>query len=203
MILATDNFTRADSTGLGANWTVVTSEGSFDIHLNKALCHDKTVDSCEFYNGVVWPNDQYAEITVAGIQSPGQLGAGLGCLVRASASAQTYYRAFATGSGGQFQLKKRIAGVGTTLATAAGSVVLGDVIRLEAIGTTLNVYKNGVLVIGPVTDASIASGNAGIHYSSADTNPDDISLFAGGNFQPAVQSIRRPRRVVTTTYFPG
>src|SRR5262245_56045692 len=130
--LASDNFTRANSTGLGSNWTAVTGQGTFDISSNKAVCHDVTLDSAEFYNAISWPNDQYSEVTVAAIPTTGTDLAGIGCVVRASASANTFYRCFATGTSGHFYLKKIVAGTGTLLSSVAGSVVTGDKIRLVA-----------------------------------------------------------------------
>lgn len=179
--LASDNFTRGNSSGLGSNWTTVTAEGIFNIVSNKAVVNTQALDSCMFFNGITWPNDHYSEITVSVPGSPGVTNTGLGCLVRASSSAQTYYRCFVTGPSGNLQIRKRIAGTGTALVSTAGSVIAGDKVRFQVQGTTLSVYINGVLSLS-TTDASISTGNAGIHYSSTDSNVDSISLWTGGDF---------------------
>lgn len=205
--LASDNFTRADNASLGTNWTAVPTETGFSIASNKAVPFDRLVDSCQYYNAITWPNDQYSEITVATISSPGVDNTGIGCLVRASSSADTYYRAWAGGSAGNLYLRKRIAGAGTNLASFALSVTTGDKIRLIASGTTISVQVNGVQKIS-VTDASIASGNSGIHYSSTDTLADSISLWTGGDLlsgiPPPITSIPPKRRtyVFYDCYYP-
>lgn len=180
--LASDNFTRANSTGLGTNWSVVTGQGSFDIVSDTAAAHDHTVDSVEFYNAIPWSNDHYSEVTVGLVRSTD--GAGVGPVTRASASANTFYRAYATGAG-NIHLSRRVAGTGASIATVAGSVSTGDKLRLVVAGTSLYVYKNGALVIGPVTDTNIASGNAGMTYSSDDgltgSLADSISFWSGGD----------------------
>lgn len=193
--LAADNFTRANATGIGAAWSTVTAEGTFDIVSNTAACHDKTLDSCMYYNAITWPNDHYSEVKVSAFGSPGVSAAGIGVLMRASAVAQSYYRFFMTGPSGTAQLRKRIAGTGTTLGSAAGSVGAADLIRGNAQSTTISGQKNGAAALVSVTDSALSAGNAGIHYSSTDSNVCSVSNFAGGDyvtvFEPALQRVNR------------
>lgn len=67
----------------------------------------------------------------------------------------------------RIQLRKYV-GVDLTAATGtqlgsnyAVTLVAGDRVRIHVIGTTLNVYLNDVLIIGPITDAAITGGSVG------------------------------------------
>ena len=59
------------------------------------------------------------------------------------------------------------ASTGTELGTYTVTLVATDVIRLHVNGSTLNVYLNGTLIIGPVTDTAITGGSSGAAMSKA------------------------------------
>lgn len=63
--LASDNFTRADNAGLGANWTICPDDGSdgFGITSNNALVigSHNISDQRDAYTAVLSPDDQYSE----------------------------------------------------------------------------------------------------------------------------------------------
>jgi hypothetical protein len=71
-------------------------------------------------------------------------------------------------------------GTFTSLGTTADAWNPGDVLRVEAQGTTIRLKRNGVTLI-TATDSAITSGNWGIAYSSTPAS-GSISSFAGGNF---------------------
>ena len=57
----------------------------------------------------------------------------------------------------------------------------GDVLRAEAEGTTLRLYRNNILVLA-ATDATIASGRAGITIYAATIADVELDDFSAGNF---------------------
>ena len=64
-----------------------------------------------------------------------------------------------------YRLLERNTGTPTTLADSAGATAVGTTIKLVIDGTTMSGYVNGVLVAGPVTDATISSKTrAGIAF---------------------------------------
>lgn len=66
-----------------------------------------------------------------------------------------------------FDLRKRVAGTATTLATDTTNPVANDVVRISADGSSISGFVNGVLRMGPITDTSV-TGNTyvGLAYSS-------------------------------------
>lgn len=57
----------------------------------------------------------------------------------------------------------------------------GDVLHAEIDGTTLRLYRNNVLVLA-TTDATIASGRAGITIYAATIADVELDDFSAGNF---------------------
>lgn len=55
-----------------------------------------------------------------------------------------------------------MAGVNTVLKTVTCSVAINDFIEIRAVGTTISVWQNDIL-IDSVTDSSISSGQPGIY----------------------------------------
>lgn len=194
--LASDNFVRADSAGLGANWTTQSDGNSFDVSGNKAVPHSLDSDCGDIYTGAAFPNDQYSEITIGALTSSTG-GTGPGVMVRASTSQLTRYRCVVCnpGSGGTtIELAKEVNGAYTPLGTAGTAVVVGDRLRLEVHGTAISVFVNDVNTnIGgssSVTDASISSGGAGIIYSSTASSAS-ITNWIGGDFNAGGGAVKR------------
>jgi hypothetical protein len=177
-VLATDNFNRADSTDLGTTWDVVPGTSNCQIVSNAVRASATNVDCDESYNGVTWPDDQYSQVTLAAVNSGGSAGPG----VRASTTASTFYTVEATTN--SIALWKAVNGSWTQIGSFSGTVSAGDIIRLEAQGTTLRVRQNGTQRIS-VTDSSISSGRAEIHiFLSSGTPLNAVILddWEGGDF---------------------
>jgi hypothetical protein len=179
-VLFSDTFVRANG-AIGANYGTQSGYNAFVISANDAIPSSYTSgDAGSLNTSATYPNDQWAQITVGAIGTAN--GAGVGVILRGSTSANTLYRIFGSSSPGVVFLYKRVAGVGTLLATATGvSLIAGDVLYAQAVGTTITVSKNGTQILS-VTDASISSGIPGIHYSSTDNASDSIAAFSAGNF---------------------
>lgn len=177
--LFTDNFTRANGTLLG-NWTTVPGTTSWAISSDVAEGNVQASDADAYVNSVSWPNDQWAQVTVGAIGNVDQ--AGVGPVVRSSTTGLTGYIAIANGSG-HLYLSKAVLGTFTSLGSSpySASVTTGDVLYMSVVGTTIIVQKNGTTV-ATVTDSSIASGSAGMYYSSQDSVVDTVTAYSAGNF---------------------
>ena len=100
--------------------------------------------------------DQYAE---ARISQVGSNRSWMGVCVRASAG---YSYALGVEPGGLWYLYKTNNYSVSTLANGTTTLSAGDVIRLEASGTTLTAKRNGS-VLATATDSAIASGAPGVY----------------------------------------
>ncbi len=191
--LAFDTFQRANENPLsnGGNWSTTNSESANQIVSD--VCEGSTTPArCgSFYSGVVWPNDQFSEVTLAG--TPGS-SAAVGAIVRCAAAAETYFHAqMANNGAGNFSLtlNHMLAGSSHQIGSSVTGItpVTGDVLRIQAIGTTISAWYNGNQVIS-VTDANIVSGSAGFYTQpSGAVSSAQISLWDAGNFtsNPAPQ----------------
>lgn len=191
--LATENFNRADSTGLSsANWTTANSCTSFNIASNTGAVLFNTFGG-NYYNAVVWPNAQYGQVVLA---SPLATSAdeGVGPVVRLASGAFTGY--WVQAGAGDTRLYKIVGGTFTQLGSTDTASSIGDVIKLVANGTSITATRNGTAICGtPVTDASISSGNVGIFGSSSGPNAA-LDSFEGGDLNVAItsQSLEQPNR---------
>lgn len=185
-ILANDNFTRANSSDLGAAWDENTGDASvqgFNISANTAIPGDLNSDSSETNNAAIWPDDQYSEVTF-GTTAANGAGAGSGPTCReATGATVTYYRAVGNASG--YELVRAVTGTFTSLSSGAGTTFAsGDKLRLEVKTNGANadwvLKKNGVQFASGSDTSPIASGRAGIGYSSLSTVAT-LTAWEGGN----------------------
>lgn len=177
-VLASDDFNRSDSSDLGTVWDVVSGTSNAQILSNRATTTTDNADHAEIYNGVSWPDDQWAAITVHSISSVSRVAAG----VRWSGSAVTGYIAECSPS--QITLYRAVSGSWTSLGSYSGTVSGGDVVLLEASGSSLTVKQNGTTRI-TATDSSISSGAAGIYLWRAAGEPANthgIDAWEAGDF---------------------
>jgi hypothetical protein len=186
-VLASDTFNRADSGDLGTNWTQVPSEFSFSISGNSAIPGNLGQDCTERYSGLTWPDDQYSQCVLTPSTTGGAANEGIGVCLRAASADQTYYRITAddTSASNNLSLQKMVAGAFTSVWTRSLAITAGDILRAEAQGTTVRVYINGVQLGADTTDGSIASGSAGVSYSSQ-TGACSVDDWEGGDFASPV-----------------
>ena len=183
--LATDNFNRANAATLGANWTVLSSPTThYEVVSNvAALVGGSLGDDCvDYYNAVSFPNDQYsqAKLTVTGTGGGGS-GVGL-CVRKASGSTNTYYRMVADHAGSNnVEIGKKVAGAYTNLGNRTSSFTDGALFYLEVQGTTILAKNAGTTMGASITDSAIASGSAGLAYSSTETSASSDD-WEGGDF---------------------
>lgn len=176
--VVTDNFNRANSSGLGANYTETNSGSGFDVTSNQAVSRTAGgVGNIVEYSGGGWSaaNDQWSQVTLR------TLVGDMGPTCRGATGAQTFYylsiRA-ALGTSGNHQLQKAVAGVFSTIASWTGTFNAGDVARIECQGTSIRAL-NGTTVVQSVTDSSIATGVPGFYGWNSGNTVDD---FGAGTF---------------------
>jgi hypothetical protein len=159
-LLVSDDFNRANG-ALGANWTDMNVGGG---PLATIVSGAVTVDTpnslfeAAYWSADVFPDDQFSQVTVVA----GALNSN-GVIVRASGSGASFnfYSAMLVGGAG-IDLRKYVAGSFTSLGLLGSGGADGDVIRISAVGSTLQVFINGVQQGADVVDTSITSGSAGL-----------------------------------------
>lgn len=164
--MATDSFTASDGTQLtayNADWLLGNAIASdWVMQSNAVRTPFDRVALSAYYTGS-FANDQYAEAKVAQTGSASQY---LGVAVRCSGG--NFY-GFAV-DGARYVVWKHLSPGGyTELAFATRAIGVGDVIRLEASGTTLIAKHNGATVV-TVTDASLSTGSPGLGALPAATS---------------------------------
>ncbi len=160
----TDDFNRAS---LGANWAA--AEGTvWAINASTVVRPVSTYSQTGIIRTeAAFPNDQYAQVETRWTTTSDD-GAG-GLRVRSNGTTTAYVTYFDAGTG-LLMLYKRVAGVNTYLGDSGTSPLAVDTtgtLKLEAIGTAIKAYVNGVEKIS-ATDAAIASGKPGLHALTGD-----------------------------------
>lgn len=166
---ATDNFTRADNSDLGVNWSQSPGFASMRIGGNRA-CPSNTLDCCEFWNADVFANDQYSEIRFTQKSN-------LGPAARIITSG-TLKNAYLLLCGGGTFFYKVVNNAWTQMGSMFSAVDINIKVKLLVSGTTLNYYRAGVYQ-GQTPDSALASGAAGLYGSSV--NNDKFDFWEGGN----------------------
>lgn len=158
---ASDNF----NTGTGpisTTWTEVM--GGFTVVSNQ-VTPSVGGNSLMFWNADAFGNDQYSQLTIAGI------GNGLGPAVRvSSAGGGAGYIVYVVTT--NLDLYKFVNSSATLIHSNVVTVNANDVIKLSVSGTTLTVYQNSSLV-DTQTDADLSTGAAGIYGGAANGLGDD------------------------------
>jgi hypothetical protein len=169
-----DTFTRANSGTLGANWTAnsdAITTGTIGIVSNSAqsVTGIGTGNAASFYNAATFLPNQYSECILNG----SALGTNthlVGPTVRGSAAGYYRFTGNMSNTAANVQLAKVVGGSFTSLASTSITLALGDLFRLEAIGTQLTAYWNGTQVF-QVTDSDLPTGAPGIASFMAAASP--------------------------------
>ncbi len=180
-VLATDDFNRANG-GLGANWTNLRTN-VFRIVSNQVESTDILEDAVAIWNTITWPADQYAQAAIKNL-SGGVSGEGMGVSLRMSGPVDsiTGYRVIVADSGaGNVAIERFASGAFSPITTRTTTWVSGDILKAQIEGTTIKVFQNGAQLGADITDANVATGSAGLSYSSA-LLTSDLDDFEGGDF---------------------
>lgn len=192
-----DNFNRADETPIVTNWTT-------PMYSDEATGPDNWNNQMDFRAGSAYYDlfeygpDCEAWITLT---TPPPLGEfNLRARIQGEGGVHgsgSYYWArfvFAAGTY-DWSIRKRVSGVDTIInAGASTTLVSGDGVGLECIGTTIAAYKRSAGTwsqLGTATDSAItALGFIGVHSDDGGCNADD---FGGGAVveAPSAATLRR------------
>jgi hypothetical protein len=162
---AIDPFTGTNNDPLSANWTTLLN--AFVV-ANNRVRGTNVVDNLAYWDADVFADDQYAQV-----KFHNDAGYVAGPCVRVAATRGYWARAensttitlYRIDSGASFNLLQTMGSL---------TIVNDDVIRIEAEGTTIRVYQNGVQRGTDQTDATYSSGSAGIATYSDGGHLDDF-----------------------------
>jgi hypothetical protein len=179
---ASDAFTGSNNDPLSGSWT--TEAGSWQIISNKAQAFNGGGFSMARWSADAFNNDHWAECDI----DYGS-GSAIGPAVRMDANGNGYViSAYDTGTNTADINEIHTNGTANTSISSSFAVTVGDTLRLEAIGTTLNAYKNGALAV-TTTDGTYASGSGGMFgylTASCDDFAADNASAGGASFVPAI-----------------
>jgi hypothetical protein len=172
----TDDFNRADTGSLGANW--LTGTGNSHAIVSNELSSNSTTNRFSIWATQTYTNDNYSEAKFRtgtihlvarneGMDIGGTFAnAGSAYLLRVTSTAITFYWKADGGTATQIDSPFTV------------TVNSGDTVRLEVEGTTLRAKINGVEVAS-VTDTNVTTGKSVGVYTAAVATLDD---WAGGDF---------------------
>jgi hypothetical protein len=150
-----ETFTAGDGTALethNSSWTLL--NGNFAINTNAVHSNTAASDTMAQWNGTTFSNDQFAEMTIVAVATGGYIGVA----VRTQDGVPSGYGVYCNSD--DIKLIEWNAGTPTTHHT--GSACAGnDLIRLEIVGTTLTLKRNGA-TLTTVIDATYSSGKPGL-----------------------------------------
>jgi hypothetical protein len=191
---ASDNFNRASEVPMGGNWSVPTGGNidAFNLSSNTFTNPIALSFNCIMYwNADSFSADQYSQATATVYNAPASYSLGIMVRVQTSGAAggNGYYFGGVAPLG--FGIYKIVGGSFTQL-LATTTFTDGDVLKLTAVGTTLEAFKNGSSV-GSTTDSTYSTGQAGIGgYGGAaftvfdDWSGDNIGGGGGTTFIKAI-----------------
>lgn len=181
-VLASDSFTRADAATLGANYTqmkgVADSLGIFSNQADAA-----SVNRCgNYYSAISWPNDQYSQAKLVSVANSTDTAVSVRAITTGAAR-NAYHGGHAHSETGANTpaIWKQVANVLTVLSSGGSALVGGETIYLEVQGTALVLKVNGSTVTS-TTDASLASGSAGLYEENRAGNIAVLDDWVGGDF---------------------
>ena len=190
-----DNFNRANSNNVnvGGEWSESETTASV-LSINSNRLRMSTISGD--HTGAILRTESFSANQFAQMMfiSDSLNGNTSGLVVRGSGTVSNfsgYVLVYYSADGGKLQIRRASgdirggAGFWSLGGAAEANVLLavGDVIRLEVNGNQLSAYRNGSLVIGPVTENNIASGKPGYTGRTHDTSRSQVwDDFVGGDF---------------------
>ena len=176
----TDDFNRANSTDLGANWVEVSGDWSIvSNQLSPGAAGGTIILRAA---GAMASSDHYAQVTIAATTTASQ---GVWCRGNANISQGYLWR----NNGTSWDLFSVVGGSFTVIGTYAAAAAAGDVAKVQAVGSTVKGFVNGIQRLS-VTDTNVPTGTSvGIRADSAGAlRFDDFTaadVTAGATLTPA------------------
>lgn len=170
-VWATDDFNRADSANLGANWGTPTWAGAATPTIVSNAAALGSNDTYGYWTGSTIGNDQCSQVTISGSSNLQNIRG----YVRLNPTSYSGYH-FRADTGAIYRHDARY--TDTLLVTGTTSTLAaGDTIRICAVGSTITAYVNGVQK-ATVTDSTFATGYPGITIGASTAYAD---AWAGGD----------------------
>jgi hypothetical protein len=170
MTTFTDDFNRADSSNLGAGWVEVSGDWSIVSNQLSPGAAGGTIILRAATTAAT--DDNYSQVAITSATVASQ---GVWCRGDATIANGYLWR----NNGTQWDLFAVVGGSFTVIATYAAAAANGDVMKVQAVGTAIKAFVNGVQRAS-VTDTSVAAGkNLGIRSESVSGVRYDN--FSGGD----------------------
>lgn len=154
----TDDFNRANSTDLGANWVEVSGDWSIvSNQLSPGAAGGTIILRAA---GAMASNDNYAQATIAATTTASQ---GVWCRGNSNISQGYLWR----NNGSSWDLFSVVGGSFTVIGTYAAAAAPGDVAKVQAVGSTIKGLVNGIERVSVVNTAVTTGTAVGIRADSA------------------------------------
>lgn len=178
-VIATETFTASNNSSLPAaiaNWSFPTGVSGIGVNTNAYYPSVNNAEGCAYWNPDTPPNDQYAQSVYTATSTQGNIG--VSC--RIATGAASYYGYY--GSTNHSEFFKVVGGTWTQFGSNLGALASNDVIRIEAVGTTIRALVNGTQQAS-TTDSSHSSGRFGVAaWSSNSPTGQRMDNWEGGDF---------------------
>lgn len=177
-----DDFNRANSSSLGANWMNFPASPSMQIVSNTARGTDEGTYQWAAYSAVSWNSNQSSQVDVTDIETLTDTGV----ILHASAGIDGYMFMYHATLG--MRIYRRDDDSFTLLNDIGGSAVTPFVAKADRSGGTLTLYKDGVSQ-GTASDSAYTGGLPGIYSANGDaTNALDDWVGTGEASGPVLTS---------------
>ncbi|WP_406122953.1 hypothetical protein OHQ89_12395 [Streptomyces canus] len=150
MTTFTDDFNRADSTSLGANWVEVS--GDWSIISNQLSSGSAGGTIILRATGAMATNDNSAQVKIAATAA---VSHGVWCRGNSTITQGYLWR----NDGTSWNLFSVVGGSFVSVGSFAGAAVAGDVAKIQAVGSTITGYVNGVARV-TVTNTAVTTGTS-------------------------------------------
>jgi len=173
---ATDTFTRANESPVGAPW-VHANGGSAAINLvSNAITHGTAQDEFMYYSGAASTGNQYSQWQYVTTITNNDWGPAIRCAGTTNANFSGYWFTL----GGDPGFNKFVNGSFTAnWQNVTVTVATGTSYKIDGNGSTIRGYKGGVEQTGsPGTDTSLTTGQPGVFIFDTGGSIDD---FDGGD----------------------
>jgi hypothetical protein len=170
--IAADDFNEAGPVNLdshtpsgGGTWTKNTSFSASNAAVESNRLHNAFSSVVNaYYHSAVPTNADYSVLANV-VQKSDNGDSAVGVCGRMSTSASTGYMALYNTIDNTWFLRKEVAGSAASLGTASAALTLDQVyaVELRMSGTSISLYVDTVLTVGPITDSDISTaGKAGV-----------------------------------------
>jgi hypothetical protein len=178
-----DDFNRPDSSDLGPDWVEVSGDWSIvSNELSPGAAGGTIILRAA---GAMDTNDNYTQITIA---NPATGTMGIWCRGNANISSGYLWR----NNGSSWDLFSVVGGSFTNIGTYSAAAVAGDVARVQAVGSTITGWVNGVERV-TVTNTAVSSG------TSVGVRSDSIGAIRYDDFTGADTTTSIPLDTATET----